>query len=161
MTADETTLCSVLDDVLSVTAGYLTEDVGRYFVAPGGEIAWDDCCNGQHWLRVTSVEPVISGAYTPCLIGWNVNIGLGVVRCVAVLDDRGIAPSAAALTADACTILADTSALARALLETGGVASVGCVENVTMNTWSPLGPTGGCAGGEWTARLRISPHVIG
>lgn len=123
------------------------EPVGRAFVQPGFEVAWDDCCDGQVWVRLVAVSPtpgltVQKASGSPCGPEWlDVTAAVGVVRCVHVVDDDGHAPTPAALTADALRMTADQAALLDAV--------ACCIQPRQIVRWDPLGPSGGCAGGEW------------
>ena len=66
------------------------------------------------------------------------------MRCTPVVDDRGRAPSADALTGSAGQVLEDMAAVAGAVVCCSGLNGAGGM------LWTPLGPEGGCAGGEWT-----------
>lgn len=122
----------------------------RRYVAPGAVVAWDNCCDGQLVVRVARAWPANPFptkvlAQVPCSYPIAVQIGLSIVRCVAVLDDRGRAPSADETHADGHQMVSDMGALLRAieccLDEDAG--------DTVIDQWAPLGPNGGCAGGEW------------
>lgn len=118
---------------------------------PGEEVAWDECCDGQLWGRVVSVDPgpiQPKANGLPCGIPWwSVTLGLGILRCVAVVNDKGTPPSAAKITEDGAQMLADLATLQEVVACTGKTA--------TVVSWTPLGPQGGCAGGEWVFTVRI------
>jgi hypothetical protein len=67
---------------------------GRAALYPGAEVAWDDCCDGQVYARLISMTPSGSPAtgarvVSPCgVLIWAVTIGVGVIRCAAVVDDQ-------------------------------------------------------------------------
>lgn len=142
-------LGQAMQQMLPLAEALLAPEVGRAALYPGAEVAWDDCCDGQLWLRVVDVVP--SGldqrpSANPCPPPmWRVTFGLGVLRCVGVVDDNGDAPSPARLTADTLQSTADRAALARAI-QCGFGEILG---RVTFVRWLPLGPMGACAGGEW------------
>lgn len=78
------------------------EPVNRAYVA-AGQIAWDDCCG----MLVVAPERVYKSATFPtqnadeelCWGGYlTVDLLVLLVRCVPVIDDRGRAPSASALS---------------------------------------------------------------
>lgn len=124
----------------------------RVFVNPGGEVAFDDCCEhgGQLWVRVIRAHPVspIPTKVTrevPCQDPVGVQLGLGIIRCVHVLGDDGDAPSADVLTADARQMVCDMASLLRAIecCDTDD-------EGTTLDQWLPIPAQGGCVGGEWT-----------
>ena len=151
-------LPALLDGVLTAADDALDPAAGRVLVAPGAEVAWDACCegSGQLWVRVVSVtdagavQPVrVLADGTRCALpGWVVTVGVGVLRCSPVVDDRGRAPSADALTENASQLLADMDALA-------GVIVCAGLQGWSDLLWTPLGPEGGCAGGEWTFDVRL------
>ena len=119
-----------------------------------GQVAWDDCCEGQLWVRVvrswpSSTFPLKDSTLRPCGTRTATQIGLGILRCATDLDTLGWAsnPSMAALTADARLGICDIGALYRAL------ACCDDLDTRVVDQWTPLGPQGGCFGGEWTAWL--------
>ena len=78
------------------------EPVNRAYVA-AGQIAWDDCCG----MLVVAPERIYKSATFPtqnadeelCWGGYlTIDLLVLLVRCVPVLDDRGRAPSASALS---------------------------------------------------------------
>ena len=69
----------------------------RRFVAPGSEVAWDDCCDGQLWVRILRVFPSTSfpsktTAFDPCGSALAAQIGVGILRCQTGLDSEGRHP---------------------------------------------------------------------
>lgn len=155
---------ALLDLLACAEGSFPDEDLpGRRFVAPGLDVAWDDCCegSGQLWVRVLQTQP--SGNPFPAPLpasrskcDWPlvaVTVGVGVLRCTPTVDDRGIAPSAAALTESALQMTADRAVLEQAVRCCW--PDVRNVEAITGVSWVPLGPNGGCAGGEWTATLAL------
>jgi hypothetical protein len=83
------------------------------------------------------------------IMGWEVTLALGIIRCVEVQNDNGVPPSGAAISADGYVMLDDLAAIQEAII---------CNENTYRpGTWFPLGPQGGCAGGEWHFTVRIQP----
>lgn len=113
-------------------------------VVPGVQPVWDTCCDGMLYSAMISIEPKLRAA--KC-VGWTANIKVGVLRCCASLDDMGNPPSAYQISQDADLMLDDMMALMRAL------AASECVE--VLERWEPLGPDGGCAGGEWTITVHL------
>lgn len=150
----------LVDDLLACAVAALSADpVGRAQISPGATVAWDDCCEGQLWVRVVSIHP--TGAPYPgqdtrqnCgVLLWAANLAVGVLRCAAVVNDQGQAPSPATLTAEAHRMLADEAALSEA---------VRCCFapnheylKTTLGAWTPLGPDGGCVGGEWALTISV------
>mgnify|MGYP000901333097 CR=1 FL=1 len=129
----------------------LSPSVGRAALYPGGEVAWDDCCDGQLWVRLAAILPN-PGAGQPCgVMTWTATFGIGVVRCISVLDDEGRAPAPAALTTDTLRMTGDTAALIKAIQ----CQAIPRAESLTVVRWEPLGPEGGCAGGEWLVSVKF------
>jgi len=132
----------------------LDPPVQRVALYPGAQVAWDDCCGGQAWLRVVEIIPSggdrrLRTACGPPL--WQVTLGIGVLRCAAVVSDYGEAPSPEALTADTLQMLTDMSALQQAF-ECQIAPAVLSADHLR---WVPLGPSGGCVGGEWLVTVRF------
>lgn len=166
-------LTPTLQGILSAAASALNEagrEPGRIELTPGNLPAWDDCCDGQLYLRVVEVYPT-AGKNSPfpqldaaqsgaagsvCSIhALAVHIGLGIIRCAATLDQDGNSPTSAAVTADAVLMLADMAALLDVLVCT--VPSIRGVMALKMDRWIPQGVDGGCAGGEWGAYFAVNP----
>lgn len=120
---------------------------------PGEEVAWDFTCEGgQLHARIVTIQPgptVARANGLPCGIPhWDVTVGLGLLRCIAVVNDKGKAPSDAAVSADGQLMLDDLATLQEV------VTCVGQTRQVLA--WSPLGPQGGYAGGEFTFVVRLN-----
>lgn len=125
----------------------LDPPAGRVQVVPGLESAWDDCCAGQVSVSLVSLEPRYERGCGPVYtVG---RFGVEVVRCVATVDDGGRPPTVSQVMGDADRMVDDMEAVRKALL---------CctdVPGVEMERWEPVGPSGGCAGGTWIARVKI------
>ena len=151
----EVSLPAVLSEVLGTVAESVSPEPGRAVLVPGVEAAWDDCCAGQVAVRIVSLTPVYRGrrgASDLCdLVHWNVTLGVGIVRCIAVVDDHGRAPSAERITADAEQMVADMLAIKNALLYT----KFSHVQQLTLGQWVPQGAEGACAGGEWVVNFLL------
>lgn len=139
---------SAARDLLTTSWDALDRKPGRSIVQPGATVAWDDCCDGQLWVRVISATPVYQGN-SNCAVGMDVTYAVGIVRCVTALDDRGRAPKDTKVTKDGMRTIEDMCTLHTALdgLTLGHRMQIG--------TWTPLGPNGGCAGGEWAVNIRL------
>lgn len=148
----------MLTAALECAAAGLTRPAGRVALYPGGEVAWDQCdCDGQLWVRLTEMERAGDGDRngTPCgPLLWKATLGVGVIRCVGTLDDQGNSPPTNRLNMDTLQMTQDMSDLA--------VAMTCCLSpqleesRLQMLTWNPLGPQGGCAGGEWVFTVLVS-----
>ena len=145
----------LLAATLACADAALDPQVGRASLYPGAEIAYDDCCDGQVWVRLISLTPAGNPTATrttanPCgVLMWAATIGIGALRCAATLDDQGNAPTPAQLTADTHQMTADAAALSQAIQ----CCLTPQVNRATILRWDPLGPSGGCVGGEWTVTV--------
>lgn len=122
---------------------------GRVYLAPGALPAWDDCCDGQLWVRLIRIDPINGRAPTagPCgILHWRATVGIGALRCAATVSSRGIAPSPDRITEDTMIQMRDLNRISQFL------TCSGLVDGVTG--YIPAGPDGGCVGGEWTATFR-------
>lgn len=138
-----------------------TTGTGRQFLAVGASATWDQCdCDGQLWVRVSNLVP--SGrpwpqplpAASPCTPEVRaVTMHLGVIRCIATVNDRGQPPTALEVTNDGINALTDAACLYDFLtaLEPPTVG----LGMLRVDGWQPLGPMGGCAGGEWTITVGV------
>lgn len=128
--------------------------VGRAFFAPGANVAYDDCCDGQLWVRLVNVFPSgrpfpAADSTQPCgILVLAAQLAVGVVRCAHTIDDNGNPPTPDELTGDALGMTLDASIL---------LSAIQCCKLPTpadqlirVGTWTPLGVEGGCAGGEWS-----------
>jgi len=149
----------ILEDLLACGYASLCDsnrEPGLSFLAPGGDVAYDNCCEGagQLWVRLIEMYP--TGPFpsrdtrprcAPTL--WGARIGLGVIRCAHTVDANGTPPTADQMTGDTLGMTADASALRDALL-CCFVNSTRNVDAWSIENWLPQGPQGGCVGGEWT-----------
>ena len=137
---------------------HLSKPVGRALVMPGNSVVWDDCCDGQLWVRIISIVGVSNlsnQATQPCNPLYQVRVGIGVLRCAHTVDDAGRIPTPAQMTADAFQTYQDRADMVEAI--------VCCIsplveEDHRMGTlriedWLPLGVDGGCVGGEITVTV--------
>lgn len=113
---------------------------------------------GQGFVRVNRIYPAAarfpqqSFDVEPCKINsWGVELVMGAYRCVAGLDDEGRPPSCAEVTADSVKLLSDAAAMR--------AAAVCCFPDADMvavvGQWEPIGPQGGCAGGQLTITVQM------
>lgn len=140
------------------TAGFGPGAPRRSMVVPGGPAVWDDCCDddegGTLWVRTVRVWP--SKVFpnkdldaVPCRAGLAVQLGIGIVRCVKAMDDRGNPVTPTEYQEYARVANCDMAAIHQGIVgipdydeATAGVLAV--------DQWTPLGESGNCAGGEWT-----------
>jgi hypothetical protein len=139
----------------------------RAALYPGANVAWDNCCEpgGQLWVRIQDVFPSNnlldttprSSTGSPCPQLWGVTYGVGIVRCVASIDDEANPPSALHLTTDTLSMTADASCLLNMLIA-DFLPSLEFPARVERG--DPLGPDGGCAGWEWMVicSYNCDPH---
>lgn len=132
---------------------------GLSFIQPGLQVAFDNCCEneGQLWVRLIQAFPAggpRSGPFPTAdmvqacgVSALAARIGLGTVRCAHVVNDGGAPPSGDDMTSDALGIFADSSILLAAIEEP--ISKLRLVKKALVTTWTPVGPSGGCAGGEW------------
>lgn len=159
-TAGSLLLANALDAILEDARQRLAaagRPPGRVLVAPGGAPAWDDCCDGQLYVRVVRAFPTgqpFPADYTgkcPPMMGYA--LALGLLRCTPVQDDLGNAPAPKDLTDNAHDLIDDMHLL---------MQTIRCMENprgvqaMRLGAWTPQGPMGGCAGGEWDFTLGMS-----
>lgn len=123
--------------------------VGRAVVVPGQMSAWDDCCEGrgQVAVRLVQLSPFYDRGCGP--LYQVARIGVEHVRCVSTVDENGVAPTVGQVTEDAGRMLEDMLALRSAL------QCCDTVEGVVLESWNPVGPSGGCAGGEWIVQVKV------
>lgn len=148
-------LSPLLNRLLTTSRDTLEDPPARVLLMPGGEVVWDGSENkGQLWIRVVAIVPHYpSGAVTGVqgfklgAAAWDATIALGILRCVATVDDRGRPPKASKMSSETEQMLSDASTLAGILNQAEEVAE--------LTAWTPLGPEGGLAGGEWQARTRF------
>lgn len=157
MTNCQDVLGPTLETILQCAADALAECgrlPGLVHLAPGAVVSFDNCCEpgGQLWVRLIEIYP--SGRPFPALDSAQqcgitelaMRVGVGVIRCAHTLDADGTFPTAAELTSDALNMTADASILLDALL----CCVPDQVQISKIDRWTPLGPDGGCVGGEWS-----------
>lgn len=125
-------------------------------VAPGAQVAWDDCCDGQLWARLVTIEPNrsqnpsgrgVGGAGVCGITHYSATIELGLIRCASVVDDNGIAPEPTTIEDEGIAGIGDMTALLQA---------AAChPATLTMGRYTPQGPQGGCVGGAWAFSIRL------
>ena len=138
--------------------------VCRSFVVPGLSVPWDECCpcsnyrEGQAWVRIAGVQAssTFPGGADPHRCGpkqYAADLAVGVLRCAHTLDDAGNPPSAATITGDADKVSRDRAILRDAIV--GRYFPTLDPGDMVLRSWAPLGPSGGCVGGEWTLAVSV------
>lgn len=138
----------------------LDPPVCESFVGLGGTVTWDQCAgdcggaNGQLWANLQSIDPITgeSSAGSCQTYLWTAEVG--VVRCVATVNDAGEPPSGFVKETDAQQQGVDADLIFQALTCCKPLPEN--IADVELVSWSPLGPNGGCAGGVWTVRGALS-----
>lgn len=156
----EPTLEAILRKAVSAFAeqGTLPKEV---FLAPGAEVAHDNCCDGggELYLRVVEIYPTgrpfparDNGASVCGAALIAVTLAIGTVRCAHTVDEYGTPPSAEQMTNDELQLLDDMAILHDVLARLSGE---GVVPKVSVSSWKPQGPRGGCVSGEWVFTVGI------
>lgn len=139
--------------------------VCRAFLAPGAAAPWDTCCDcptgeGQAWVAIERVYPAgpfpneDAGAHRCAPNEYGANLTVGVLRCAAVVDDHGRAPTGERVTADGEKVARDR-ALVRDAILCDYLAPDDDPGSFRMGGWDPLGPAGGCVGGRWRLTVAV------
>jgi hypothetical protein len=149
-------LSPLLPNWIECISDHLTTPVERVTMMPGSDIVWDVCdCGGQLWIRVVSIvgaAALSEPAGQPCAGMYQIRCGIGIVRCAHTVDDEGNPPTPAEMTADALQTFQDRADIIQGIL----CCIAPCIdEDYSMGTlriedWLPVGPQGGCVGGEVT-----------
>lgn len=126
----------------------------------GSNVAMHPCgpCKGETcgmaFLRLNRAFPsnqfplpalnAAGNCQAPLAYEWHV----GAYRCFPVLGAKGEAPSEAAQADAALRQLSDMTTIHQAILC--------CVDTdtATLGTYTPVGPSGGCGGGQWSVFTR-------
>jgi hypothetical protein len=124
-------------------------------VLPGVQVALDeiDQCalqSGMAWVRlagmapqagigIANINPII------CPTPMNFTVEVGIIRCSPTMDEQGTPPDVAEWTDAVDLQMADRQAMVRAM-----VCCLG-TKGWTMDSYIPIGPTGGVVGGFWLA----------
>jgi hypothetical protein len=155
-------LGAALQDLLDCVTNQFAECdrlPGLVSLVPGASVAHDNCCEdgGQLYVRLAGLFP--SGRPFPTadtvqrcgvtLLAARVMVG--AIRCAHTLDDEGNPPAAELMTDDALQGTADALTILRALT----CCESRWVKISSVERWNPVGPQGGCAGGEWGVILGL------
>lgn len=123
-----------------------------------GPPSWSNCCDDGHAyiriVRMHMVDPFPSQSRNPTHCR---NIGalveVGVLRCAPTLDNQGNPPKPEQMTMSALEQTQDMSVIHSVLTSHNPAWSS---NPVVLDTWVPLGPTGGCVGGAWQAWIDVA-----
>ncbi|MFI6326571.1 hypothetical protein ACIBG8_54245 [Nonomuraea sp. NPDC050556] len=115
-----------------------------------------DAPNGQAWVRVTRVIPVIDPVAANCCVNrYQAVLEIGVQRCLRAVSQQGEAPSIEDLTADAFDAYADWELLRSSVQD----CFVGDSCEAPLNWVSfgePVGPAGGYSGWAFQFQVELS-----
>jgi len=134
---------------------------------PGAVAPMDFCCQcevdgrtaeGQAWVTVARIYPTTGsfptqqrGPVTACSMQmWAADLTMGVYRCAAGPDARGNPPGCNQVSGDLAKVLSDAAAMRSAALCCFASDEV---SDVAVGEWMPVGPTGGCVGGQMTVTV--------
>jgi hypothetical protein len=145
--ADAPQLSDVCANLLVFASELLDPAPGAAVLWPGNEVSWDIPDGGLLYCRVISQLPQGDAS---CPSFTRANLGLGVIRCVATMNNDGGPPPWAERTEDALQCWADS----RALLE--AIGNLPREFRVQGSQWTALGPEGGVAGGEWNVPVNLA-----
>lgn len=169
MTTQPDQIGPLMQGLLDAAKAALTErgrSAALNTLVPGGEVAWDNCCDGGGELYVRLVEQYPTGRPVPSpdttqscgitLLG--VRLAVGVLRCTQTITDEGVFPSGSQMSEDSLGMVADSTALLDAIRCHWSPSLLEMISStIKIERWSPLGPQGTCAGGEWSLTLAIDP----
>ena len=139
--------------------------VCRCYVAWGPNIPIQDGCscacgtdqenNGDAWVKLDSLDPDLIGGTGAAVQGWcpqawAATVTMGLYRCIPVAEGDDVLP-AEEVTDTSLALLSDMAALWRVL---------GCCDALSdgarVQTWAPIDPSGGCAGGTLTIQVPLA-----
>ena len=139
--------------------------VCRSFLAPGGPPAWDTCCRcdatheGQAWVQIQQIGPtenfptIQTGPMRCHPPEHAVQLNVAILRCASTVDDGGDPPAASTLTGEFEKVQRDRAIIDEAM--TCCYLPSADPGTYTIGVWTPLGPSGGCVGGQRTLTLAV------
>lgn len=158
------TLAATVDEVLTEYDAATC----RTFVAPGAAAPWDVCCScdrdheGQAWVAVQQVAPTgpFPAQSTQPLrcrpADYLAQIVVGVLRCATTVDDAGNVPTVDQLTDEAVKVSRDRTLIRYAVLCRWAEDADLLPGRLVLGPWQPLGPQGGCVGGQTSLTIAVS-----
>lgn len=128
----------------------------------GELVSWDYCseCDrgacGMGWVRLFDAAPSETfpeATIDPnCTMPLAYQIEVGAVRCYPTMDDDGSLPDEGAIGEAAMGMIADMEAMHEALR----CCTSEHITDFVLGNYLPLGPSGACAGGAWTAWIAVA-----
>jgi hypothetical protein len=159
-------LMALRDCVCEQMTHTLYGPVCRCYVAWGPALPIQDGCsctcglegehNGDAWVKLDSLEPDLSATSgSPgmawCAPAWTATMSMGVYRCIPVAESEDVMP-AEQVTDISLALLSDMAALWRVL----SCCPQALDNGVRVVAWTPIDPSGGCAGGSLTIQIPLS-----
>lgn len=122
-------------------------------VLPGSAVAFDYCDEGgMAYTRLVGIIPINANP-GKCATEFEVGVEIAILRCAPVVTEGGELPD-------------DAEQLAASMLQNFDMGLmhkvISCTEVpqvfdfLTLGTFTPIGPDGGCLGGSWTATWRTA-----
>lgn len=149
------------------------ERPARIGIVPGADVAADDCCGGQAWVRRSRTYRSSVATWPGAVANqsaldescsdwlWAIELGVGVMRCAPTPADDGTPPTVEELRAAAWQISDDEervrTAMAccfRAALEAYAQSTVGVLYQ--LGDARSVGPDGDCHGFDMTVTVGIA-----
>lgn len=154
---------AIRDELIATGGGA----VDRVDLMVPGDIAWDGCDCGQLAQSVSQVFPsntfpssAAEQAVTPCGAKFLVaTVTASVVRCITGLGDSNseLAPTSAALLADALVLEADRAAIRKAVAcYLKGLRDQYDIWDFAVGAVASAGPQGNCGGVQLTYQFSVS-----
>ena len=120
---------------------------------PGAEVSWDycgECAGGSCGMAYARIMEAFQSSNFPnpedsaakCQSPLAVGLVVGALRCMPMAED-GSLPDPDAVMETSIGVIADMTAM----LEAIACCDMG---EYALGQYTPLGPQGGCVGGEWT-----------
>ncbi len=170
---DDTGLAVISQQLLDCAVAGLAEcerPVCRDFLAASASVAWDECCecasggNGMLWVSLTEISPVLGDPERvgPCGWEYEATYAIGILRCdkTANLSASGKPPAPEVFTQQAREQMQDARII-RAAITCCFAELHPDPGDFTLGAWSPLGPDGGCVGGQQLVTLRFTDCACG
>jgi hypothetical protein len=105
------------------------------------------------YITVQSVFPSLTfpeqETYAKCAAPFAAAITVGALRCSPTMSEDGDLPSEEEMLESFLATNADMGAILEA------IQCCSAFDEYALGSWTPLGPTGGCAGGEWTLTVAL------